>query len=67
MGNRGEKDTINLQWQSNKQVNAALEDLAIISMVDTSGLEVDECIPLYNAIVLELELELSIQHLGIEF
>ena len=51
MGNRGEKDTINLQWQSNKQVNAALEDLAIISMVDTSGsMEVDECIPLYNAI-----------------
>ena len=44
-------DSVNLQWQSNTENNKGLEKQPIISMVDTSSsMEVDGCIPLYNAI-----------------
>lgn len=44
-----DNETTNLQWESNSTNNGALGDM--IAMVDTSGsMEVDECIPLYNAI-----------------
>lgn len=47
-------DTINLQWEDNGKNN--VNGLGnIIPMVDTSGsMEVDKCIPLYNAIGLGL-------------
>ena len=44
-------DTINQQWESNRENNKALEKAPIVAMVDTSGsMEVDECVPLYNAV-----------------
>jgi hypothetical protein len=44
-------DSINMQWESNKSNNKSLDNIPIISMVDTSGsMERDNNIPLYNAI-----------------
>lgn len=44
-------DSINLQWESNKTNNKGLEKTPIISMVDTSSsMEMNNKIPLYNAI-----------------
>ena len=50
-------DAINLQWNSNKKNNKGLEKIPIISMIDVSGsMEMDNCTPLFNASVWELEL-----------
>jgi hypothetical protein len=44
-------DSINMQWNSNKNNNKGLENIPIISMVDTSAsMETNNCIPLYNAV-----------------
>jgi hypothetical protein len=44
------KNTINLQWESNKSNNKGLQDKPIIAMCDTSGsMEADNGTPLYNA------------------
>ena len=47
------KDTVNLQWEDNSKNNEGLEN--IIACCDTSGsMEVDDCIPLYNAMGLSI-------------
>ena len=49
------KNTINLQWESNKSNNKGLQDKPIIAMCDTSGsMEADNGTPLYNAMGLSL-------------
>ena len=52
-------DTINLQWENNKQLNSPLTNF--IAMVDTScSMETENCQPLYNAIGLGIRIaELS--------
>ena len=49
--NQTDIDTINLQWEDNRKNNKGLEKIPIIPMIDVSpSMEMDECIPLYNAI-----------------
>jgi len=51
------RETINLQWKSNRENNKGLENMCIIPMCDTSGsMECDSCIPLNNAIGLSLRI-----------
>jgi hypothetical protein len=50
------KNIINLQWEDNKK-NNPINFGNLIPMVDTSGsMEMDECIPLYNAIGLGIRI-----------
>ena len=51
------KDTINMQWESNKSNNQGLIGKSIIAMCDTSGsMECDEGTPLNNAIGLSIRI-----------
>lgn len=52
---KAQEDSINLQWLSNKTKNKRLERTPIISFVDMSAsMEVNNCMPLYNAIGLAI-------------
>ena len=49
--NQTDIDTLNLQWEDNRKNNKGLEKIPIVALVDTSGsMEMDDCIPLNNAI-----------------
>ena len=50
-------DTVNQQWESNKENNKGLEQLPAVAMCDTSGsMECDDGTPLYNAMGLSLRM-----------
>ena len=53
------KQVLNLQWEDHKKQNSNLDNIAV--MVDvSSSMEIDKCIPLYNAIGLGIRIsELS--------
>ena len=51
------RNTINMQWESNKSNNKGLEGKSIVCMCDTSGsMEVDDCLPLHNAIGMSIRI-----------
>jgi hypothetical protein len=51
------RQTINLQWASQRENNKGLENVPIIAMADTSGsMECDEGLPLNNAIGLAIRI-----------
>jgi hypothetical protein len=51
------RQTINLQWASQRENNKGLENVPIIAMADTSGsMECDEGLPLNNAIGLSIRI-----------
>ena len=51
------KDTINMQWESNKSNNQGLEGKSICCMCDVSGsMECDEGLPINNAIGLSIRI-----------